>query len=356
MCHRVFRTPQQACGVDICTCVTSTGGECNADDTTNRRKLIARQWRGIGHNGVHRPRTAAARAHHRQQQQQSGRRRLLDDGIPETSVTTMLQMTFKTDATGTGSSKAAAAFAQFSECREEGFTIMKSDWFDNVEMGGFNFSQILTNKNLNSDKSSVVLLRDPADVLAQSVTYPDEKSGSSIMRWLWFIIFMIALVMSLALCWCLGLLSVRDAKLDDGASDDGNMVIVDDLPRKKQDTNFQFENKRMYDKQPQPGRSPSPARLGNMHKVGSNNFTGVYTADSDDDEEFSSTNTGNNGAGGSANSPNKKNKKKGKGKSKSATAKQVEFDDLDFDATGKVIEEGDERAVAESGDWRKDLW
>jgi hypothetical protein len=335
--------------VDVCTCVTSTGGECNVDDSKNRRKLIARQWRGIGTNGVHRPVTHAARAHHRQQQQQSGRRRLLDSGVPETSVTAMLQMTFKTDATGTGSSKAAAAFAQFTECREEGFTTMKSDWFDNVEMSGFNFSQIITNKNLNPDTSSLVLLRDPADVLVQSVTYPDAKHGSSIMRWLWFIIFMIALVMSLALCWCLGLLSVRDAKIDDDVSENGNMVIVDDLPRKK-DANFQFENKRMYDKQPQPGRSPSPARLGNMHKQGSNNFTGVYTADSDDDEEFSSTNTGI----GAGNSP-KKNKKKGKGKSSKSTPKQVEFDDLDFDATGKIIEEGDER-VAESGDWRKDLW
>jgi hypothetical protein len=243
----------------------------------------------------------------------------------------MMEMTFRSDASGTGSDQAAAAFAQFSACREQGFETMKSDCFDNVQMGAFNFSQILTSPNVNAEKSSILLVQDSQQLLAQSVTYPTDNKSSKAVTYLWFILFMLMLVLSLGCCWCAGVLTTREK---DDSKDDGG-VVADDAPRKK--SNFVFDNNAMYNKQPGRSRSssrtPSPIRSSITEKAGGSGIADQYHSNSDDDEVIGA-------------SPNPTPR----GRSPVRVVKPIELDQLDFN--------GDEQADdnRESGDWRKDIW
>jgi hypothetical protein len=294
----------KAFGVNICTLVYSTTAQCSATATTTTTTpddstLVS----------------ACSSA-----------------DAPESTVTAMMEMTFRSDASGTGSDQAAAAFAQFSMCREQGIETMKSDCFDNVQMGAFNFSQILTSPNVNAEKSSILLVQDSQQLLAQSVTYPTDNKSSKAVTYLWFILFMLMLVLSLGFCWCAGVLNTREK---DDSKDDGG-VVADDAPRKK--SNFVFDNNAMYNKQPGRSRSssrtPSPIRSSITEKAaGGSGIADQYHSNSDDDEVIGA-------------SPNPTPR----GRSPVRVEKPIELDQLDFN--------GDEQTDdnRENGDWRKDIW
>ena len=292
----------KAFGVKVCTLVYSTTAQCCATDATATPAPTSSDIVVSACSGT---------------------------DTPESTVTAMLEMTFRSDASGTGSDQAAAAFAQFSRCREQGFETMKSNCFDNVQMGAFNFSQILTSPNVNAEKSSILLVQDSQQLLAQSITYPTSKKSSKAVNYLWFILFIITLVLSLGFCWCAGVLNTREK---DDSKDDGG-VCVDDAPRKK--SAFVFDNSTMYNKQPGRSRSssrtPSPIRSSITEKQGG--LADVYASNSDDDEVIGA-------------SPNPTPR----GRSPVRVVKPIQLDQLDFN--------GDEAADdnRESGDWRKDIW